>query len=156
MPVGAILTVTSDTSFEPRMIEVAWQNRKLAMFGSDLVERGDENFQTEAVAQAPDFVDRREIRQLLQEDFDAAQQRRIAASERYSEIINDIPSGIPHPDGIDRIRQVSGEYKASREAASEAMQRLSDFLIRGSIPPELERKPAVNETGDDAEEKLGH
>jgi hypothetical protein len=46
MPVGAILTVTSDTSTEKRMIEVMWEQRKLAMFGSDLVERGEENFHT--------------------------------------------------------------------------------------------------------------
>ena len=36
MPVGAILTVTSDTSAEKRMIDVMWEDRKLAMFGSDL------------------------------------------------------------------------------------------------------------------------
>ena len=40
MPVGAILLVTSDISFEKRMIEVTWEKRKLAMFGSDLLERG--------------------------------------------------------------------------------------------------------------------
>src|SRR5258706_14290811 len=87
MPVGAILAVTSDTSFEPRMIEVKWQDRKLAMFESDLLERGEENFQAEAVAQAPDFVDPQEIRHLLEDNFDAAQQRRIAASKRYNEVI---------------------------------------------------------------------
>ena len=79
MPVGAILTVTSDTSFEKRMIEVTWQDRKLAMFGSDLIERGEENFQTEAVAQSPEFINHQEIRHLLEDEFDAAQQRRIAA-----------------------------------------------------------------------------
>jgi len=148
MPIGTILTVTSDTSAEKRMVEVMWEDRKLAMFGSDLLERGEENFQTEAVAQPPEFVDPEAIRQLLQEHFDAAQERRIAASKRYSEIISDIPSGIPHPDGTDRIRQASGEYKASREAATEAMKRLSDFLIRGIIPPDLERKPTAKETQD--------
>src|SRR6266576_1044018 len=85
MPVGAILTVTSDTSAEKHMIEVAWEDRKLAMFGSDLMERGEENFQEDAVAQSPEFVNPDEIRQLLQEDFDAAQQRRIAASKLYAE-----------------------------------------------------------------------
>src|ERR1041385_7891956 len=83
LPVGAILTVTSDTSTEKRMIEVMWEDRKLSMFGSDLLERGEENFQTEAVAQPPGFIDAEEIRQLLQDNFDAAQERRIAASKRY-------------------------------------------------------------------------
>jgi len=155
LPVGAILAVTSDTSFEKRMIEVSWGGRKLAMFGSDLTERGDENFQSEATAHLPEFVDHQEIRHLLEDDFDAAQQRRIAASKRYTEIMSDIPSGIPQPDGTDRIRQASGEYKASRDAATEAMKRLSDFLIRGIIPAELARKPASKETGDPALKKVG-
>jgi hypothetical protein len=143
MPVGAILTVTSDTSFEKRMIEVRWQSRKLAMFGSDLTERGEENFQAEVSAQPHDFVDPQEIRQLLQEDFDMAQQRRIEASQRFTEVMDDIPSGIPHPDGTDRIEMASREYKDSRQAASEAMKRLSDFVIRRIIPAELERKPVA-------------
>src|SRR4051812_10944029 len=75
LPVGAILLVTSDTAFEKRMIEVTWGTRRLAMFGSDLLERGEENFQTEPIAQPPEFVDPGEIRQLLQDDFDAAQER---------------------------------------------------------------------------------
>jgi len=45
LPVGSILTVTSGTSAEKGMIEVTWGDRKLAMFGSDLTERGEENFQ---------------------------------------------------------------------------------------------------------------
>src|ERR1051326_8183347 len=82
LPVGAILAVTSDTSFEPRMIEVSSGDRKLAMFGSDLVERGGENFQAEA-PQVTNFVDPQEIRQLLEDSFDAAQRRRIEASKRF-------------------------------------------------------------------------
>ena len=148
MPVGAILTVTSETSFEKRMIEVSWGDRKLAMFGSDLIERGEENFETETVPQMPDSVDRHEIRQLLEDAFDAAQQRRIEASKRFAEIMDDVPSGIPHPDGTDRIHQASREYKDSREAASAAMKRLSDFLIRGIIPDDLYRQPPAKETAE--------
>jgi hypothetical protein len=137
------------------MIEVSWGSRKLAMFGSDLTERGEENFQAEAVAQGPDFVDPQEIRQLLQDAFDEAQQRRIEASKRFTEVMDDVPSGIPHPDGTDRIKMASREYKDSREAASAAMKRLSDFMIRGIIPPELERKPVAQETAE-PENRFGH
>ena len=153
MPVGAILTVTSDTSAEKNMIEVAWEDRKLAMFGSDLIERGEENFQSEAVAQHAQ-TNPEEIRQVLQEDFDAAQDRRIEASKLFAEVMNDIPSGIPHPDGTDRIRLASREYSSSRDVATAAMKRLSDFLIRGIVPPELERKPAVKETPDAGDKKF--
>ena len=148
MPVGAILTVTSDTSAEKHMIDVAWEDRKLAMFGSDLIERGEENFQSEAVAQPAQFANPEEIRQVLQEDFDAAQDRRIEASKLFAEVMSDIPSGLPHPDGTDRIRLASSEYSATRDAADAARKRLSDFLIRGTVPPDLERKPAVKENSD--------
>ena len=148
MPVGAILTVTSDTSCENRMIEVSCGGRKLAMFGSDLTDRGEENFQAEAVAQVPGPVESQEIRQVLQGAFDAAQQRLIEASKRFTEVMDDIPSGIPHPDGTDRIHQASRECKDSREAASAAMKRLSDFMIGGIIPPELERKLVAKETAE--------
>src|SRR5436190_22123559 len=154
MPVGAILTVTSDTSAEKHMIDVAWEDRKLAMFGSDLIERGEENFQSEAVAQPAQFPNPEEIRQVLQEDFDAAQDRRIDASKLFAEVMNDIPCAIPNPDGTDRIRLASREYSASRDAATAAMKRLSDFLIRGIVPPELERKPAVKETPDAGAKKF--
>jgi hypothetical protein len=155
LPVGAILTVTSDTSTEKGMIEVTWGDRKLAMFGSDLIERGDGNFGTDA-PQTSTSVDPQEIRQLLQDDFDAAQQRRVAASKRFAEVMGDIPSAIPHPDGTDRIRLASREYSASREEATAAMKRLSDYLIRGTIPPELERKPAGKETQQEPDKKSGH
>jgi len=152
MPVGAILTVTSDSSFEKHMIAVAWEDRKLAMFGSDLIERGEENFQSEAMAQPAQVANPQEIRQLLQEDFDVAQQRRIEASKLYAEVMNDIPSGIPQPDGTDRIRFAAHEYKVSRKDATAAMKRLSDFLIRGIVPPELERKPVAKETAEPEKE----
>jgi len=155
LPVGAILAITSDTSFEPRMIEVSWEGRKLAMFGSDLIERGEEYFQADTVPQVPDSVDPQEIGQLLEDAFDAAQQRRIEASKRFAEIMDDIPSGIPNPDGTDRIHQASREYKESREAASAAMKRLSDFMIRGIIPPELERRPMAKEAPEPEKDSAG-
>ena len=52
--------------------------------------------------------------------------------------MSDIPSAIPHPDGSDRIRLASREYSASRDATMAAVKSLSDFLIRGIVPPGLE------------------
>ena len=72
-----------------------------------------------------------------------------------TEVMDDVPSGIPHPDGTDRIHQASREYKDSREAASAAMKRLSDFMIRGIIPPELQRKIVVKETAEPEKKSAG-
>jgi hypothetical protein len=64
-------------------------------------------------------------------------------------------SGLPHPDGTDRIRLASREYSASRHAASEAMERLSDFMTQGIIPADLKRKPMKREPGGDSAKKSG-
>ena len=145
LPIGAILTVTSDTSFEKRMIEVMWKDCRLAMFGSDLTERGEENFIAAAFTQS-DFGDPQEIRQMLEEDFDAANKRRAEASRRFTKAIDDEASEFPHPDGGDSVRLASLEYANAREAANEAVTRLSEFIIRGIIPEGLERKPISKET----------
>lgn len=138
LPVGANLTVTSDNAPENRRIEVIWNDRRLTMFGNDLTERGEENPGTERSEQAS--LDSREIRQRLEDDFDTAQQRRIAASKKFAEVMGEIPSGTPHPDGTDHIRMASREYSASREAAIAAMKALSDYMTRGIIPPGLDPK----------------
>jgi hypothetical protein len=138
LPVGANLTVTSDKASESRVIDVIWNDRKFAMFGSDLTERGEENPGTERSEQAP--LDSREIRQRLEDDFDTAQQRRMDASKKFAEVMGEIPSGTPHPDGTDHIRMASREYSASREAAIAAMKALSDYMTRGIIPPGLDPK----------------
>jgi len=69
--------------------------------------------------------------------------------------MGDIPSRIPHPDGTDRIRLASREYSDSREEATAAMKRLSDYVIRGIIAPELERKPAGKETQQEPDKQSG-
>jgi hypothetical protein len=148
MPVGAILTVTSDTSFEKRMIEVSWGGRKLAMFGSDLTERGEENFQAEAVAQAPVLWTRKRFGNYCKRTSTRPSSAELRPPSDLPKVMDDIPSGIPHPDGTDRIRFASSEYKASREETTAAMKRLSDYLIRGMIPPDLERKPVAKESAE--------
>jgi hypothetical protein len=143
LPVGANLTVTSDNAPENRRIEVIWNDRRLTMFGKDLTERGEENPGTERSEQAS--LDSREIRQRLEDDFDTAQQRRIAASKKFAEVMGDIPSGMPYLDGTDRIRRASREYSTSREAAIAAMKTLNDFMVRGIIPPGLDAKAGRKE-----------
>ena len=62
-----------------------------------------------------------------------------AASEAFTAIMSDIPSGIPHPDGIQRIHSASRELSTARKEMMKAHSRLHDFLSRGIIPEDLKR-----------------
>jgi hypothetical protein len=75
---------------------------------------------------------------LLQENLKAAEQRRDVASERFHEIMSEVPSGIPHPDGTLRIQLVSREYTSAREEVAAALAKLNDYLAHGKIPPDME------------------
>jgi hypothetical protein len=77
---------------------------------------------------------------MLRAELAAAQHRRDEAAARFTEIMCDVPTGIPSPDGPERIRQVSREYGETQAAATAALVRLNDFLVHGAIPPHLETR----------------
>jgi hypothetical protein len=82
-------------------------------------------------------MERERILRVLRAELAAAQHRRDEAAGRFDQIIRDVPSGIPHPDGTERIKQASGEYGRTQSEALAAFARLNDFLIHGKIPPHL-------------------
>jgi hypothetical protein len=68
-----------------------------------------------------------------------AVKRSEAAVAAFSAIAANIPSGTPHPDGVQRIRNASYELTAARNEMTEAHHRLSEFLENGSVPEDLKR-----------------
>jgi hypothetical protein len=139
MPIGAVLDVLS-VSVDGKMAQVVWDGRPVAMFAIDLAERGREIVEPNELPDVQAPLDPEQIRKVLQSELEAAQQRRIAASEQFTQIMADVPSGIPHPDGTHRIRLASREYSGALAEVSAAMARLNEFLIRGTIPPDLKSK----------------
>jgi hypothetical protein len=89
----------------------------------------------------------REILQLFRDGLDAAQERRAAASQRFDEVIRQTRSGIPHPEGAERLRLVSGQYGRAMQEVTDALNRMNGYLIYGTIPPDLEarRKAAASQ-----------
>jgi hypothetical protein len=85
------------------------------------------------------------IRKILRDDFDAALKERDTASEAFDTVIHEIPSGFPHPDGAQRIKNTSHALSAAREKMSVAMIRLREFEKLGIIPEDLKRKTAQKE-----------
>jgi hypothetical protein len=95
-----------------------------------------------------------QILHALQAELEAARQIREAASKRFDEIIAHVPSGVPYPDSVERIRQASREYCSAQQAVMLAMNRLNDFLVHGTVTGS-EQKPAAKETDDPSDRKTG-
>ncbi len=82
---------------------------------------------------------RRKARIALFREMQEAVARAEAATEAFSAITSQIPSGLPHPDGVLRIQSVSHELTEARNKMMKAHNRLNDFIERGIIPEDLTR-----------------
>ncbi len=85
----------------------------------------------------------REVRTILMRDLLQATARANAASDEFSAVMGDVPSALPHPDGTQRIHNVSRALFSAREEVMKAHTRLNDFLSRGVVPEDLKQ-----DTGD--------
>ncbi|SRR5712691_1243728 len=81
----------------------------------------------------------REVRTILMRDLLQATARANAASDEFRAVMGDVPSALPHPDGTQRIHNVSRALSAAREDVMKAHTRLNDFLSRGIVPEDLKQ-----------------
>jgi hypothetical protein len=93
-------------------------------------------------------VEREQVLKILQADVTYAQQQLVGANRAFDDIISEVPSMLPHADGAQRITNVSRDLAFSRVKMHEALGRLNDFVIHGTIPEDLLRKPSQKEDGD--------
>jgi hypothetical protein len=52
--------------------------------------------------------------------------------------MRDIPSGLPQPDGAQRIQNAAHALAAARNEVMQAHSRLDEFLARGVVPGDLD------------------
>jgi len=90
-------------------------------------------------------MERERILRTLRAELAAAQHRRNEAAQLFGEVIRDVPSGLPIPDGAERIRSASRNYRRTQIEAVSAFVRLNEFIIHGTIPAKLGRKPPANQ-----------
>ena len=81
----------------------------------------------------------RRVRTTLLECLNEATARVTAASESFQSVMREMPSGVPHPDGVQRIHNASRELNAARKEMMAAHSRLNDFISRGIVPEDLKR-----------------
>jgi hypothetical protein len=77
------------------------------------------------------------VRNQLQQELKDATERAATASAAFLEVTSQVPSGLPHPDGTQRIRNISHELAFARTALMRAHSRLDEFLVSGSAPDDL-------------------
>src|SRR5579864_4502698 len=82
-------------------------------------------------------MDNKRIHEILKDEFETAKQTMNLASQRFNEVVRDIPSGLPHPDGTQRIHNVGRELADAREKLAAAITRLNDFVSREVVPEDL-------------------
>jgi phage-related tail fiber protein len=80
---------------------------------------------------------REEIERILSSEIKAAGQRQRDAGSRLREVVSDIPSSIPAPDGSLRIRLAGVEYRAALEDLRRALARFDDFVVKGIVPEDV-------------------
>jgi len=52
------------------------------------------------------------------------------ACQKFNQVIKEMPSGMPHPDGSLRIQQAGAELRRCNRLHNEASGRLMDHLMR--------------------------
>jgi hypothetical protein len=160
IPAGSLVRVisevkTNDRIGNDRMVDVLWEGRPYTLFVTDLIERGKTVNEPNDSAIPDSMPDAEGLSQALREDLKSAHERRQRAYDLFHEVMTDIPSGLPHPDGTDRIRQASRQLDYAEKDLIEALGRLDKFLTGGPIAAGTQRKPVDSQTGRDLSKKSG-
>jgi hypothetical protein len=77
------------------------------------------------------------VHDLLQRELKDATERAASASAAFLDVTSQVPSGLPHPDGTQRIRNISHELAFARTELMRAHSRMDAFLVSGIAPDDL-------------------
>jgi hypothetical protein len=80
-----------------------------------------------------------EIRAILSKNLAKAKVRAAEAFDSFNETIGQFPSGLPHPDGTQRIHNASRELSVARKEMIKSHHRLFSYLGSGIVPKDLKR-----------------
>jgi len=81
--------------------------------------------------------ERRAVRAKLFHEWSEVVKRADSANDAFRQVMTAIPSGLPHSDGMQRVKNVSRQLSEARDHMMTAHERLTDFLERGIIPRDL-------------------
>ena len=64
---------------------------------------------------------------------------RVEEATRQFNAAMQIPSGLPHPDGVQRIKNASSKLSIARNELMKAHSRLEEHTERGIVPEDVKR-----------------
>jgi hypothetical protein len=82
-------------------------------------------------------MDQEKVLNILQAEVAEALEKFKTANARLLAVTKEIPSGLPHPDGVQRIVNVSAENARARKDLRVARARLEQFREYGFVPDDL-------------------
>jgi hypothetical protein len=74
------------------------------------------------------------LRKRLDADLNKATAEYLRIHRQVNEIISEVPSGLPHPDGRDRIRQAGVLERLAFTRYQKAAERFHAFVDHGIVP----------------------
>jgi hypothetical protein len=83
----------------------------------------------------------------LNEESKIARLESEAASQNFDDVIRQVPSGLPHPDGVQRIHNASRELSSARERFMASIDRTSKFVVHREVPEDLRERLLDNDAG---------
>ena|SRR5689334_1040870 len=77
------------------------------------------------------------VRQRLTQEVLETTANKAEAFRKFEAIMLHSPSALPHPDGVQRIKNASHELSLARKQMARAYERLGNYLDRGIVPEDL-------------------
>jgi hypothetical protein len=78
------------------------------------------------------------VSRILQEQLKEALERRRLASIAFQDVTRG-PSGLPQPDGTQRVLNASRAYSDALRHVTRAIRRRSDYIVTGITPDDLKK-----------------
>jgi hypothetical protein len=80
------------------------------------------------------------VRDTLTQEVRETTAHKADAFGKFEAIMLQPPGGLPHADGVQRIKNASKELSIARKEMERAYARLSNYLDRGIVPEDLKAK----------------
>jgi hypothetical protein len=77
---------------------------------------------------------RKQIEEILAQELKRAETNWRLQKARFTEIVGDIPSGLPHPDGVMRIKIAAEHHNRALREYRTALSEFTAFTIHLVVP----------------------
>lgn len=79
------------------------------------------------------------ILQALNRESTAARLEWERATESFDALVQEVPSGLPHPDGVQRVHNASRELSLAREKFTTSTRRIGKFIVHREVPEDMKK-----------------